>query len=83
MQTAEAKLNASSSGGGAASGATPASKKKGSLPNGSSSAAPPNPAVLALAPNMERGESMASQAGTSQTDKDDTVGMMSPESIAQ
>lgn len=58
---------------------TPAKKKSISMPNG----VPPNPAVLALAPSMERSDSMQSQAGTSQTDKDDGVGMMSPESIAQ
>lgn len=58
---------------------TPAKKKSFSGPNG----ALPNPAVLALAPGMERSDSMQSQAGTSQTDKDDGVGMMSPESIAQ
>lgn len=71
-QAAEARLNAEKAGGGA--GATP-NKKKASIPNG----AVPNPAVAALgAPSMERTDSAQSQ-----TDKDDTTGMMSPESIAQ
>jgi transcriptional activator SPT7 len=43
----------------------------------------PNPAIIALAPSMERRDSMQSQGNASQTDKDDTIGMMSPESIAQ
>ncbi|QPH10314.1 hypothetical protein C2857_001573 [Epichloe festucae Fl1] len=43
----------------------------------------PNPALLALSASMERTESNPSQAGTSQTDKDDAIAMMSPESIAQ
>jgi transcriptional activator SPT7 len=43
----------------------------------------PNPAVLALAPSMERTDSMQSQNNASQTDKDEGMGMMSPESIAQ
>lgn len=58
---------------------TPSKKKSMSVPNGTA----PNPAVLALAPSMERTDSMQSQGGQSQTDKDDTTGMMSPESIAQ
>ena len=71
---AEAKINASPEKGGNSN--TPAKKK-------SISVAPPNPAVIALqAPGMERADSMQSQAGTSQTDKDDGIGMMSPESIA-
>jgi transcriptional activator SPT7 len=41
----------------------------------------PNPAALALAPSMERVDSMQSQGNASQTDKDDGIGMMSPESI--
>ncbi|KAJ6780762.1 hypothetical protein PWT90_04522 [Aphanocladium album] len=68
-QAAEARLNAEKAG---ASGSTPV-KKKPSVSGG----AVPNPAVMALAPGMERTDSMQSQ-----TDKDDT-GMMSPESIAQ
>jgi transcriptional activator SPT7 len=74
---AEAKLNASPEKGGSTNN-TPA-KKKPSIPNGIA----PNPAVLALAPSMERTDSMQSQNGASQTDKDDGIGMMSPESIAQ
>ncbi|POR35910.1 Transcriptional activator spt7 [Tolypocladium paradoxum] len=77
---AETKANVSSEKGGGSTHNTPAKKKTGNLPNGT---APPNPAVLALGASMERTDSMQSQAGTSQTDKDDTVGMMSPESIAQ
>ncbi|KAK3376719.1 hypothetical protein B0T24DRAFT_226798 [Lasiosphaeria ovina] len=38
---------------------------------------------LNLAPPMERVESMQSQTNASQTDKDDGVGMMSPESLEQ
>jgi transcriptional activator SPT7 len=75
---AEAKLNASPEKGGGSTNTTPAKKKSMSMPNG----AVPNPAVLALAPSMERQDSMQSQAGTSQTDKDEPMGMMSPESIA-
>lgn len=75
---AENKLNGAGGQPGSTN-STPAKKKSLSMPNG----APPNPAVLALAPSMERSDSMQSQAGTSQTDKDDGVGMMSPESIAQ
>ncbi|KAH7154939.1 SAGA complex protein [Dactylonectria estremocensis] len=67
---AEAKLNPSPGKAGSIN-TTPAKKK-------SLSVAAPNPAVLALAPSMERADSM--QSGT---DKDDTIGMMSPESIAQ
>ncbi|KAI5863978.1 hypothetical protein GGS23DRAFT_566176 [Durotheca rogersii] len=47
------------------------------LPNGTG---PTNGASLAVAPPMERVESMQSQGNNSQTDKDDT-GMMSPESM--
>ncbi|KAI9147749.1 Transcriptional activator SPT7 [Paramyrothecium foliicola] len=74
---AEAKLNASPEKGGSTNN-TPA-KKKPSISNGVA----PNPAVLALAPSMERTDSMQSQNGASLTDKDDGIGMMSPESIAQ
>lgn len=70
---AEAKLNPSPEKGGSINN-TPAKKKSMSAATG----APPNPAVIALAPSMERADSM--QSGT---DKDDTIGMMSPESIAQ
>jgi transcriptional activator SPT7 len=56
---------------------TPAKKKSVVLPNG----VPPNPAALALAPSMERRDSMQSQTNASQTDKDDGMGMMSPESL--
>ncbi|SPO04470.1 related to transcription regulator SPT7 [Cephalotrichum gorgonifer] len=41
----------------------------------------PNPAVLALGAPMERMNSVQSQGGASQTDKDEANGMMSPESI--
>ncbi|KAH0529514.1 hypothetical protein TsFJ059_004249 [Trichoderma semiorbis] len=75
---AEARLNASPQKGGAANAAA-AKKMTTPLPN----VAVPNPALLALAPSMERTDSMQSQGGMSQTDKDDTTGMMSPESIAQ
>ncbi|KAI1264666.1 bromodomain-containing protein [Xylariaceae sp. FL1019] len=53
-----------------------AAMKKNSLPNGITS----TNSSFAVAPPMERMESMQSQGGNSQTDKDDT-GMMSPESI--
>ncbi|GFP54840.1 hypothetical protein ACSS6W_002727 [Trichoderma asperelloides] len=75
---AEARLNASPVKGGAVN-ATAVKKTPTPMPNG----AVPNPALLALAPSMERTDSMQSQGGMSQTDKDDTTGMMSPESIAQ
>lgn len=75
-QAAEAKANASPGKPGSTNN-TPAKKKP--VPNGTV----PNPAVLALAPSMERTDSMQSQGGASQTDKDDGNGMMSPESIAQ
>lgn len=73
---AEARLNASPGKGGSTQN-TPVKKKP--VPNGT----PANPAVLALAPSMERTDSMQSQGGASQTDKDEVNGMMSPESIAQ
>jgi len=58
---------------------TPSKKLKNvSLANG---AGPPNGAVLPPAPGMERVESVQSQGNASQTDKDEPVGMMSPESI--
>lgn len=82
MEAAAAAANAENKAAtGSASANNTPSKKKGSV----SAAAPatqnsnstaPNPAVQAL--SMERAESMQSQA-----DKDDTTGMMSPESIAQ
>ncbi|KLP03298.1 related to transcription regulator SPT7 [Fusarium fujikuroi] len=75
---AEAKANANASPEKGAPGTTPGKKKSMSAATGSA----PNPAVLALAPNMERQDSIHSQGNASQTDKDDTVGMMSPESIA-
>lgn len=59
--------------------ATPLKRKSVTMTNG----AAPNPAVLALAPSMERRDSMQSQGGASETtDKDGPNGMMSPESIA-
>ncbi|TEA18346.1 Transcriptional activator spt7 [Colletotrichum sidae] len=54
---------------------TPAKKTKNVQINGS------NPAAIALPPSMERHESMQSQGNASQTDKDEVMGMMSPESI--
>ncbi|UNI17654.1 Transcriptional activator spt7 [Purpureocillium takamizusanense] len=77
---AEAKANAASDKTGGSANNTPVKKSAANLPNGTTA---PNPAVLALGAGMERTDSMQSQAGTSQTDKDDTIGMMSPESIAQ
>ncbi|KAF4961905.1 hypothetical protein FSARC_9981 [Fusarium sarcochroum] len=74
---AEAKANASPEKG--VSSTTPGKKKSMTMTTGQA----PNPAVLALAPSMERQDSMQSQGNASQTDKDDTIGMMSPESIAQ
>lgn len=73
---AEGRPNASPEKGGSTNN-TPAKKK--TLANGTV----PNPAVLALAPGMERSDSMQSQGGMSQNDKEDGIGMMSPESIAQ
>lgn len=77
---AEAKANASGEKGTGSANTTPAKRKHGGLANGT---AVQNPAVLALGASMERTESTQSQAGNSQTDKDDNTGMMSPESIAQ
>lgn len=73
---AEARRNAENAG---QANTTPSKKKSmAGLPNG----VPPNPAVLALAPSMERTDSIQS-GGASQTDKDEGVSsMMSPESIA-
>lgn len=70
---AEGKLNASLEKG---VSITPSKRKSVALANGSV----PNPAVLALAPNLERADSMQSQGGNSETDKDTGIGMMSPES---
>ncbi|CAG9941322.1 unnamed protein product [Clonostachys rosea f. rosea IK726] len=75
---AEAKLNAAALEKAGSVNNTPSKKKSLSMPNG----AAPNPAVLALAPSMERADSTQSQGGTSQTDKEEGMGMMSPESIA-
>lgn len=78
----EAKANASPGKGNAAGTAsistTPAKKKSITI----TPVPVPNPALMALTANMERSDSMQSQAGTSQTEKDDTIAMMSPESIA-
>jgi transcriptional activator SPT7 len=76
---AEARANANASSDKGGVNATPGKKKSMTATTGSA----PNPAVLALAPSMERQDSMQSQGNNSQTDKDDTIGMMSPESIAQ
>ncbi|KAG5985163.1 hypothetical protein E4U55_000799 [Claviceps digitariae] len=84
---AEAKANAhppatatNKGGAGTAAGPAPSTKRK------SMTITPvpvPKPPVHALAASMERTNSIQSQAATSQTDKDDAVAMMSPESIAQ
>lgn len=76
---AEAKLNASNDKAGQAGGASSKKKSVSVMANGTV----PNPAVLALAPSMERTDSLQSQGGASLTDKDEGVSMMSPESIAQ
>jgi transcriptional activator SPT7 len=76
---AEAKANANASPEKGAPNAIPGKKKSMTSTTGPV----PNPAVIALAPSMERQDSMQSQGNASQTDKDDTIGMMSPESIAQ
>lgn len=55
-------------------GAT-AAKRRLTMPNGA------GPGHLNLAPPMERVESVQSLGNASQTDKDEPVGMMSPESI--
>ncbi|QPC79630.1 hypothetical protein HYE68_010382 [Fusarium pseudograminearum] len=75
---AEARANANAS---PEKGANAPPGKKKSMT--STTGPVPNPAIIALAPSMERRDSMQSQGNASQTDKDDTVGMMSPESIAQ
>lgn len=72
---AEGKLNASPEKG---VSSTPSKRKSVTLANGPV----PNPAVLALAPSLERADSMQSQGGNSETDKDTGIGMISPESIA-
>jgi transcriptional activator SPT7 len=56
------------------------SKKLKNVPIANGAAGPANGALLPFAPPMERVESMQSQ-GASGTDKDETMGMMSPESI--
>lgn len=77
-QMAENKAGAGAGGGVNASPDKNAAKKKAAAGlNG----APPNPALLALGASMERADSGQSQGGTSQTDKDEPNGMMSPESI--
>ena len=58
-------------------GGTPSKKGKGpTIVNGTGNS-------LNLAPPMERMDSMQSQGNASQTDKDEGVGMMSPESLEQ
>ncbi|KID92424.1 transcriptional activator spt7 [Metarhizium guizhouense ARSEF 977] len=80
---AEAKANASpdkgANAGTGSTNTTPAKKKSITI----TPVPPPNPALLALTASMERTDSMQSQAGTSQTEKDDNIAMMSPDSIAQ
>lgn len=72
---AAAANDPSKAGGAPDKNGTPVKKKSMSLAN---------PAVAALAPSMERTDSMQSGGATSQaTDKDGDTGMMSPESIAQ
>ncbi|EFY89246.1 transcriptional activator spt7 [Metarhizium acridum CQMa 102] len=80
---AEAKANASpekgANAGTGSTNTTPAKKKSITI----TPVPPPNPALLALTASMERTDSMQSQAGTSQTEKDENIAMMSPDSIAQ
>ncbi|OAA49632.1 transcriptional activator spt7 [Metarhizium rileyi] len=80
---AEAKANASpekgANAGTGSTNTTPAKKKPMTI----TPVPPPNPALLALTASMERSDSLQSQAGTSQTEKDDNIAMMSPDSIAQ
>jgi len=57
---------------------TPAKKKSVTIANGAGAS---NGAVMPSAAPMERLESMQSLGNTSQTDKDETMGPMSPESI--
>ncbi|EQB44503.1 hypothetical protein CGLO_16749 [Colletotrichum gloeosporioides Cg-14] len=73
-QKEQGAVNASPEKGG---NTTPAKKVKNVNING----AGPNPAAIALPPSMERNESVQSQGNASQTDKDEGMGMMSPESI--
>ncbi|KFG82276.1 transcriptional activator spt7 [Metarhizium anisopliae] len=79
---AEAKANASpekgANAGTGSTNTTPAKKKSITI----TPVPPPNPALLALTASMERTDSMQSQAGTSQTEKDENIAMMSPDSIA-
>jgi transcriptional activator SPT7 len=62
-------------------GGSPQKKLKGgaAMVNG----AGPSNIISLAAPPMERVESMQSQTNTSQTDKEDGVGMMSPKSLEQ
>lgn len=76
---AETKPNPVPEKGPASANTSPAKKKSVSGPGGN----PPHPAIQSIAPSLERADSMQSQGGTSQNDKDDGIGMMSPESIAQ
>ncbi|KLU85037.1 bromodomain-containing protein [Magnaporthiopsis poae ATCC 64411] len=64
-------LAAAAGGANAEKGSTPVKKLKGLS----------NPALVLQAPGMERVESMQSLGNTSQTDRDEGIGMMSPESI--
>ncbi|KAI8263935.1 Transcriptional activator SPT7, partial [Colletotrichum sp. SAR11_239] len=73
-QKEQGAVNASPEKGG---NTTPAKKVKNANINGTG----PNPAAIALPPSMERNESVQSQGNASQTDKDEGMGMMSPESI--
>ncbi|KAJ0365874.1 hypothetical protein COL154_004152 [Colletotrichum chrysophilum] len=73
-QKEQGAVNASPEKGG---NTTPAKKVKNANINGTG----PNPAAIALPPTMERNESVQSQGNASQTDKDEGMGMMSPESI--
>ncbi|CAI0649403.1 unnamed protein product [Colletotrichum noveboracense] len=73
-QKEQGAVNASPEKGG---NTTPAKKVKNVNINGTG----PNPAAIALPPSMERNESVQSQGNASQTDKDEGMGMMSPESI--
>ncbi|KAF4979524.1 hypothetical protein FZEAL_4292 [Fusarium zealandicum] len=79
LEAAAAEAKANTSPGKGATSNTLGKKKSMTTTTGTA----PNPAVLALAPGLERQDSMQSQGNASQTEKDDPNGMMSPESIAQ
>ena len=78
-QAAEAKQNASPNKAGSANN-TPVKK---TINYSTAPGVVSNPVLAALAPSMERTDSMQSQGGASQTDQDDMTGPMSPGSIVQ